>query len=326
MYSKRENEKIMMAIEKIRGVIADHQTSVDLVLDETAQDISKLSQKYRPEFLQAEIEGYQEAAKNNVHELQKDAFVQVNFAFSQIREQITAWINEPVPDALANLIGNARQNNLKMSATELLALSRSAASSYFGLKSLNQIATEQHLMFPNFRDLDSLYSLVTRAEYAVKNVIKFYCGQSQEDGKVAMWLLDSQDVQSRNAAGFSMDFLTRRTALDEMSETLLSLTDPGISLVQSEKDRLAALFADCEDEDAKVNRMLALIENKHTNHEDESILRTFDQGLYKKALVLKRDNARQAQKSIERVVRDTQEKALKARTKVAETVAQLADA
>lgn len=327
MHSDKQNRNIQRQIEKITDVIEKVHIDIDLIISETEEKISGLSKKYLPEFAKEQERLYKESARQSAVTIREDAVEDINLAFDEIRASVVEWVSTPVPEGIANLIGNIRNNALQLSSQELLALSEQARGSYFAMRSLSALANEQRLNFPNYEKLDNLSRMITIAENSCRNAVNYYSGSLAEGGHLATWLLPDEELLTVNTSAMAAQFFEQKdSSFWEMTERLLTLTDPAVSLLPSERDRIKKLFARCETEDQKVERMLKLIEDPHTDKTDIGVLKMFDEKLYTAALKLKKDNTRIAAKAVEDAVREKQIEAMKARTSAQLAAAQLADA
>ena len=327
MHTEKANRRIMRQIEKITDTIKSEHTNIELLLSETQDKIRGLSKQYLPQYAAQQENIFKEAARESAASYRADAIEDIEAAFEEIRASISEWVSTPIPEGAASLISSIRDYGLTLSAMELLSLSLQCSGSYFGMRALATLAKEQKIAFPNFETLDTLLRMVTLAENQCKNAVNYYVGPVSPDHHLETWLLPDTERHSINTGALAADFLSKEdSSFTRMTKRLLTLTDPEISLLPSERDRIAKMFESCETEDQKVEKMLRLIENPHTSKADAGALKLYDKDLYYAALKLKHDTARIAAKAVEDAVREKQIEALKARTATKEAAAQLADA
>ena len=320
MHSDIANRTIQRMTDKVIDTIRDGQKKIDLVLYDYKKKISELSSQYKPEFIEELTGTYQDTARMQIEDIRDDCKTAFNHAFGEIRAAVQSWVAEPIPGAVAGLLDDIRKNNLQLSNNELIALSEQCGSSYFAMRVLEQIASKQKVMFPHFESLDELNKMLTTVESLSRDAIANYAGQEPE-----VWL-SGPGVEISKAV-MAATFLHRESnSLQETRDRLLTLTSEGLALIPSEKKRITELFKDCEDEDAKIDRMLLLLEDSHTNKEDESVLKMFNPNLYKAALTRQRDTARIAAKSAFDVAQKKKLESMEASTKFKEASAKLEDA
>lgn len=322
MHSIKANSAIKLATEEIKSTLRAFADAVDESIAKTDEETRKASEVLRDMYAEQEIRRIRQKTRDSIDLARGTATTNILASFDTIERTVNEWVAEPVSPTITSFANMFHDTGMKIGQEELSALSVYGAGSYFGARLLSEIAAQNGLMFKNFDPLPVILRKIRGAKTDCLSCLEGFAGSIGKDHKIAgAWLMNETTFKQP----WSAEFIARlddasHNSFESITSKLLEMSDPTITLLPSESERMAKLFEGKTGEDV-VDTMIELQKNRNLREK----LRLYDADLYDRALQKKRDIAYQISKKAEKAAQQSVSAMMDAKKEAAKAEADIAE-
>lgn len=311
------------SLAAIRQKLEQHKKTVDRAAQKVYKKVESAKATTKEDYLtKVLIPQWTIDAKSAVSVSQFTTKSAIQVEFDSLKDYLTAWTMQPLPEDFAAVVGVAARYGIKFTPTELKALDHMSRGNYLSRRIVNGIANETKVLLPDFRNIDEILTDVGKAERDCLLFIDAYCGEYDTTGKryAADYLLE--ELPMHHVRYFASTYLSREDSSLSILEKNLSddtSTIMELGLLPEMRDRLESYFEGASP-DEKVDICINLLDN---SSDLASYLRLYDAELFNKAVLRKEETAMQRAAEATQKLLEAQEDAEAERQAAARSLAQV---
>lgn len=318
------NSKYKDCLSAIRAKLEGHKKTVDRAAKKIYDNVEKAKATTKEDYLtKVLIPQWTIDAKSAVSVSQFTTKSAIQVEFDSLKDYLTAWTMQPLPEDFAAVVGVAARYGIKFTPTELKALDHMSRGNYLSRRIVNGIANETKVLLPDFRNIDEVLTDVGKAQRDCELFINSYCGEFSTRAKRYEADFLMEELPPHHVRYFASAFLGRDDSSlaileKNLSDDTSSLADLG--LLPEMRDRIDKYFEGAEP-DKKIDICINLLEN---NSDLAGFIRLYDAELFNKAVLRKEETAMQRAAEATQKMLEAQEEAEAEKQAAARSLAQAA--
>lgn len=311
------------SLAAIRQKLEQHKKTVDRAAQKVYKKVESAKATTKEDYLtKTLIPQWTIDGKSAVSVSQFTTKSAIQVEFDALRDSLTAWTMQPLPEDFASIIGVSARYGIEFTPSELRALDRMSRGSYLGRRIVDGMARKSKVMLPDFRNIDEILTDVRKAQRDCETFINGYCGMYNMAAKRYEADFLMEDLPMHHVRYFASEFLTKEdSSLAILEKSLLDDTSTvaELGLLPEMRDRIESYFEGVSP-DAKVDVCVNLLEN---DTDLASYIRLYDAELFNKAVLRKQETAMQRAAEAAQKVLEAQEEAEAEKQAAARSLAQV---